>query len=96
MDYLIQMGRLSVSFKAGDFVTNGFGWIMILGNDNENAGISECICAIDSDNRLFLNPSARYYFSKRASNSDKKRLLRVLAQHGYSYDSKNIRLVSEY
>lgn len=89
------MGRSSVSFKAGDFVTDGFGWVMILGNDN-NTGISECICAINGDNILFINPNARYFFSIHASDSDKKRLLRVLAKHGYSYDSKNIRLVSEY
>lgn len=92
----MRTGRSSVSFKAGDFVTDGFGWVVILGKDNENTCISECICAIDSDNRLFLNPNARYFFSKYASDFDKKRLLRVLAKHGYSYDSKNIRLVSEY
>lgn len=91
----MRTGRSLVSFKAGDFVIDGFGWVMILGNDN-NTGISECICAIDSDNRLFLNPNARYLFSIHASDFDKKRLLRVLAKHGYSYDSKNIRLVSEY
>ena len=89
-------GRSSVSFKVGDFVTDGYGWVMILGNDNVNAGSSVCICAIDSDNRLYQRPNARYFFSKHASDSDKKRLLHVLSKHGYSYDSKNIRLVNEY
>lgn len=89
-------GRSSVSFKVGDFVTDGYGWVMILGNDNENAGSSRCLCATDPDNRLYQNPNSTYFFKKHASNSDKKRLLRVLAKHGYSYDSKNIRLVNEY
>lgn len=89
-------GILSASFKAGDIVTDGYGWVMILSNDHENAGVNECICAINSDNILFQKLNARYYFKRHASDSDKKRLLRVLAKHGYSYDSKNIRLVNEY
>lgn len=96
MDYHIQMGRSSVSFKAGDFVSDSFGWVMILGSYNNDIGTSECICAIDSNNTLYQNPNARYFFNRHASDSDKKRLIRVLAKHGYSYDSKNIRLVNEY
>ena len=88
--------RSSVSFKVGDFVTDGYGWVMILGVDNANVGSSVCICGIDPDNRLYQRPNTRYFFSKHASDSDKKRLLRVLAKYGYSYDSKNIRLVNEY
>lgn len=58
----MRTGRSSVSFKTGDFVTDGFGWVMILGNDNENTGISECIYAIDYDNTLYQNPNTKYFF----------------------------------
>lgn len=79
-------------YKKGDFVATDSGrYVMIL----EEQISFDCakVFVIHSDDNIYF-PS-KGWFNRLATEEEKRRLINLLLQHGYTWDEENLQLINE-
>lgn len=79
-------------YKKGDFVaTNSGNYIMII----EEQISFDCakVFVISDNNRIYF--ANKGWFSRLAAEEEKRRLINLLLQNGYTWDEENLQLINE-